>query len=226
MTRAPFLGWTGDVPLGSLLDRATGLPCVIDNDLLALTRAEHWFGAANDTNHFAVITIGPGVGFGLVVHDRVVETPDAGIGLIGHYPLDPLGPMCGEGHHGCAVMLTMSSICRRASIALGRTLTYPEFLQLAAAGNPAAVAIAQQVGSGLGRLIAAAANLTMARRIILTGEGMGVAEIVREHIDRRIRRDRDPLAHDLDIEIQPSDFTENARGAAVMAIQTHVLGLG
>lgn len=55
---------------------------------------------------------------------------------------------------------------------------------------------------------------------------MGVAHIVREHINRGIRRDRAPLASDLDLEIQPSDFTQNARGAAVMAIQSHVLGLG
>lgn len=42
VTCAQFLGWRDDVALGSLLDEATGLPTVIDNDLLSLTRAQHW----------------------------------------------------------------------------------------------------------------------------------------------------------------------------------------
>lgn len=64
----------------------------------------------------------------------------------------------------------------------------------------------------------------MAHRIILTGEGVGLVEIVRDRIDEGIRRDRDPHAAEVDIDVQPSDVTEWARGAAVIAIQTHVLG--
>jgi predicted NBD/HSP70 family sugar kinase len=225
VTRAPFLGWTDDVPLGPLVDSATGLPTVVDNDLQALTRAQHWFGAGQDSEHFAVLTIGAGVGCGLVIHDQVVESADAGIGLVGHYPLDPLGPLCVDGHRGCAnAMLTTVSLCARTSAAVHRDVTYDEFLALTAGGHPAAVTIATDAGLALGRLIAAVANITMTQRIILTGEGIGLVEIIREHVDRSIDRDRDPAATRLDLVVQPSDFTEWARGAAVIAIQTHVLG--
>lgn len=225
VTRAPFLGWTNEVALGPLVDNATGLATVVGNDIQALTRAEHWFGAGRDSRHFAVLTIGAGVGCGLVIHDQIVESSDAGIGLVGHYPLDPLGPLCFDGHRGCAAaMLTTQSLCAHTSAAVHRNLTYDEFLKLAAGEDPAATTIAHEAGLALGRLIAAVANITMTQRIILTGEGVGLAEIVGEQIGAGIDRDRDPAAAELDVVVQPSDFTEWARGAAVIAIQTHVLG--
>ena len=107
---ARYLGWTA-VPLGETLERELALPVVVDNDVLSLTRAEQWFGTARRCDHFAVITIGEGVGYGLVVHDEVVDRPDAGIGLLGHYPLDPHGPLCPLGHPGCAeAMLTIGGV--------------------------------------------------------------------------------------------------------------------
>ena len=67
--------------------------------------AEQWFGAVRGRPAFAVVTIGAGVGYGLVVHDRVITTPDSGLGLGGHLPLDPNGPLCGDGHRGCSTAM-------------------------------------------------------------------------------------------------------------------------
>jgi predicted NBD/HSP70 family sugar kinase len=93
------------------------------------------------------------------VHDQIVEGVDAGIGLIGHYPLDRAGPLCAEGHRGCAAtMLTTMFVCSRMSVTFGRPVTYDEFLELAAADDPAALTIAREGGVALGRLIAAVAN--------------------------------------------------------------------
>jgi predicted NBD/HSP70 family sugar kinase len=226
VTRAPFLGWTDPVPLAALLEQATGLPTVVDNDVQALTRAEHWFGAARGCDHFALITIGAGVGCGLVVHDAIVETADAGIGLIGHHPLDPLGPLCFVGHQGCGVaMLSIGSIEARSSVALQRPVSYEECLDLAIAGHPVAVRIVAESGRALGRLVACVANFTMAHKIILTGEGIRLAAVAREAIDVGVHLDRDPLAAPLAIEVQlQSDFTNWSRGAAATAIQSYVLG--
>ncbi len=58
---ASFLGWE-DVPLGRDLEAELGLPVVVDNDLLSFTRAEQWFGSARRCRHFAVVTIGEGLG--------------------------------------------------------------------------------------------------------------------------------------------------------------------
>jgi predicted NBD/HSP70 family sugar kinase len=222
--RAPFLEWTDPVPLASMLEQATGLPTVLANDVLALTRAEHWFGAARGSSHFAVVTIGAGVGLGLVVHDAIVESTDAGLGLVGHYPLDPLGPLCFAGHRGCAsALLTMSSIEARVSVGLQRRVSYDQCLDLAAHGNPVAVVATAESGRALGRLVAAVANLTMARKIVLTGEGVRLAAVASDAVAEGIRLDRDPLADALDIGIQHTGFDEWARGAAATAIQAFVL---
>ncbi|WP_307712146.1 ROK family transcriptional regulator [Streptomyces sp. V4I23] len=225
VTHAPFLGWSEDVPLGSLLADALGLPVTIDNDLLALTRAEHWFGTARGHDRFAVLTIGAGVGYGLVMHDTIVDTPDVGVGLLGHCPLDPMGPLCPSGHRGCATaMLSEPSICAAVSVGLRRPVTYDECLDLAAGGDPVATPVITAAGRALGRLLAAVANFTLVQKIVLTGEGVRLAEVARTAVDEGVRTDRAPSAAPLDVDVRHSDFTHWARGAAATAIQAYVLG--
>jgi predicted NBD/HSP70 family sugar kinase len=222
---APYFHWTHDVLLGKLLEEATGLPVTVDNDLLALTRAEHWFGVANDVDRFAVVTIGTGVGYGLVVHDAIVDDPDAGIGLVGHYPLDPFGPLCDRGHRGCAVaMLTIGSIRGAVAAGLHRPVTYDECLDLGEAGDPVAARVVHDSARALGRLVAAVANLTMARKVIVTGDGVRLAVVAEAAVREGIALDRDPRAAPVRLEVREWDFTEWARGAAVSAIQAYVRG--
>ena len=171
--RAPFLDWT-DVPLGPMLAAATGLPTVIENDVVALTEAEHWFGSGRGLDRFAVLTVGAGVGYGAVVNGATVLSPDSGIGLVGHWPLDESGPLCPQGHRGCAqAMLATPGIVGAIASVLGRSVGYDECLDLAAAGHPAARRVVDDAGRGLGRLIAAVANLTVPQLVILGGEGYG-----------------------------------------------------
>jgi predicted NBD/HSP70 family sugar kinase len=218
--RAPFLGWH-DVALADLLERATGLPVVVDNDLVALTKAEHWFGAGRGRERFALLTIGAGVGHGLVVHDDVVVSPDAGVGLLGHVPLDPMGPRCFLGHRGCATaMLTIPAITSAVSVGLGRQVDYPESLTLAAAGDPVAEPIVRDAGRALGRLVALVSNVTMTNHVVLAGDGIRLAEVARDALTDALSEERDPRADAVELEIQTFGFAEWARGAAASAIQT------
>lgn len=221
---AAFLEWE-DVPLVEMIEQRTGLSTVIENDVIAFTEAEHWFGYGRGLDRFAVITLGAGVGYGLVIHDDIVADDDTGIGLIGHWPLDPYGPLCPAGHRGCArSVLTQAAIVHEVGTALGREVGYDEALTLAAAGEPAARRVVDDAGRGLGRLLAAVANLTMPERIVLGGEGVGLVEVARDAIDQGIAADRDPRARKLDLITTSGDNLEWCRGAAVIAIQTYVLG--
>lgn len=223
VSRAPFLGWDEDVPLRALLEDAVGLPTTVDNDLLALTKAEHWFGAARDKDRFAVITTGIGVGYGLVTHDTIVDSPDSGFGLVGHYPLDPLGPRCEEGHRGCAdAMLSTGPISATVSASLRRLVSYEECLDLALAGDPVAAPVIADSGRALGKLIANVATLTMTTTFVLTGEGIRLAEVAGDALREGIRQHRHPEALPLSLTVQPHDPTHWARGAAVTAIQNYV----
>jgi predicted NBD/HSP70 family sugar kinase len=220
----PYLNWV-DVPFGEILAAHTNVPTVVANDLTSLTEATHWFGAGRNSDRFVLVTIGAGVGYGLVIHNQVVDSPDVTIGLIGHHPLLPDGPACNRGHHGCALsLLTVGAITDQVGGAIGRPVGYDEALDLAAKGDPAAREVIARAGRALGKLIAAAANFTMPELIVLGGEGVRLAEVAHDDLLAALHADRHPSAAELPMVLQPADFSEWARGAAVVAIQTFVLG--
>jgi predicted NBD/HSP70 family sugar kinase len=219
-----FLDWT-DVPFQQLVAARSGTQVVVANDVTAVTEAIHWFGAGRGVSRFCLITIGAGVGYGLVVHDKLVDTTDTGLGLIGHFLLDPEGPLCPLGHRGCAeAMLTTAAITSQISAALGRPVEYDECLDLAKNGEPEALRVVATSGRALGRLIAAATNFTMPELVVLAGEGVQLAAVAHEDVLAGLRADRDPAALVPTLLLEDPTFTQWARGAAVIAIQTFVLG--
>jgi predicted NBD/HSP70 family sugar kinase len=221
---APYLNWV-DVPFGDLLSAHTSVPIVIANDLTSLVEATHWFGAGRNAHRFVLLTIGAGVGYGLVAHNRVVDSPDVTLGLVSHHPLLPDGPRCNRGHRGCALgLLTVSAITSQVGAAIGREVGYDEALDLAAKGDPAAREIVDRAGRALGKLIAASANFTMPELVVLGGEGVRLAEVAHDELLAGLHADRHPSAAEVPMVLQPADFSEWARGAAVVAIQTFVLG--
>jgi len=220
VVRAPFLDWH-DVDLGAAIEERFGKPATVENDVVALTAAEQWFGHARGIDNFSVVTIGAGVGYGLVVHGRQVISSDTGLGLGGHFPLDPTGPLCADGHRGCSsAMLSIPSMCASAGIGLGRVVDYDELLALAADGNAVARQVVDTSGRALGRLIAASANLAMVDTVVVSGEGIGLLAVAEASVRGAMQADRDPDALPVDIRQTGSDFTAWARGAAAVAIQS------
>jgi predicted NBD/HSP70 family sugar kinase len=196
----------------------------VANDLYSLMEAERWFGEGREVRQFAVLTIGASVGGGLVVHDEVVTGPDADIGLLGHYPIDPLGPACPDGHRGCAhSLMSIEAVEAQAALALGRHVRYGEVLDLCVAGEPAAKRIVGTAARALGTLIAAVANIALPDRVVLTGEGIRLAQVGWDRIVDGIRAGRSPQASPVDVRVLPDDPHLWARGAASVAIQRTVL---
>jgi predicted NBD/HSP70 family sugar kinase len=219
VTRAPFLGWR-DVDLASALEAILGIPVLVENDVAALAAAEQWFGAGRNTGSFAVLTVGVGVGYGLVVNDQVIRTPNSGLGLGGHVSLDSDGPECEDGHPGCSnAMLTESGIETEVGRMLGRVVGYPEVLALAGAGDPSALTVLRASGRALGRLIALISNLAMVDTVVLSGEGMGLWHVVSQEIITTARSGRGQEATPLQISVDDGGTSSWARGAAAVAIQ-------
>jgi predicted NBD/HSP70 family sugar kinase len=217
--RAPFLGWR-DVLLAEAVEAQLAVPVIVENDVVAPASAEHWFGLGRGFSNFAVLTVGAGVGYGLVMHDQVVSTAQAGLGLGGHFPLDASGPLCFLGRRGCSTaMLTIPSIRAQVNVALGVSVSYADVLDLARNGNPVALAVLRAAGTSLGRLIAAVANLAMVQRVVLAGEGLGFLQIVRAEMEAAILADRDPAAADVAVLLDASGFISWAQGTAAVAIQ-------
>ena len=222
---SPFLHWR-DVPLGELVEERTGLPVVVENDVAALVEAETWFGAGRGLDRFVVLTIGAGIGYGLVLGGRRVPYAEEDRGFGRHWIIDPNGPLTPDGNRGSAVsLLAIPNIRYQVQAATGRDHTYEEILALAAAGDPVPARVIDEAGRALGVLVAQIANFAMPQKIMLAGEGVGLMDVAGKTVEDTIRAHRHPLATPVDLETRVSDFHDWARGAAVLAIQVLVLGV-
>ncbi|MFD1150292.1 ROK family transcriptional regulator [Saccharothrix hoggarensis] len=216
VAQAEFLGWE-DVPLVARVAEATGVPTSADNDVQALTSAEQWFGAGAGLTSMALITVGAGVGCGLVVGGRLVEGSHGLPPRVAHILVDPSGPECGYGHRGCASSYLMTHVMLRG---LDGPPTYEEAVERALAGDPDAKRVFDDAGYALGVLIGTVANLVDPQKVLLTGDGLPLYEVsaarVRDGIEATFEADTALI----DLDVRPFDFSEWARSAAALAIRT------
>lgn len=98
---APNLPWRGIVPLAELFNWKFKVPVKITNDANAAALGEMIFGAAKNIKHFIFVTLGTGVGSGIVVDGKLVYGHDGFAGEIGHVIIEPAGRLCGCGRKGC-----------------------------------------------------------------------------------------------------------------------------
>ncbi|MDX3456485.1 ROK family transcriptional regulator [Streptomyces sp. ME02-8801-2C] len=220
---SPFLGWR-DVPLAELAATVTGLPVTVDNDVRALTVAEQWFGAGVGLSDFAVVTVGAGVGCGLVVHGRVVAGTYAVAGEIGHVVVDPAGPPCHCGKRGCLQAFAGDAeIVARVREITGTSITdSAEAVALAHAGHPGVREVYARAGAAIGRGIATVANLLGPERVIISGEGLAAYDLFAEQIRDAFTEAAFGSAAHCELLTRPLPFEEWARGAAATAIRAFV----
>ena len=211
---SPFLNWR-NVPLADLVTSATGLPTLIENDVRALTVAEHWFGAGVGVSSFALVTAGTGIGCGLVVNDVLLPA-----GELGHVAIDVDGPECYCGGRGCVEALAADRVVLAGcSAVVGRPLTMPEAIELGRSGDPAVHAVFERAGRALGLALAAVANLVGPERIVLTGEAVGGYDLYADQIRQALAAQAFGAAAACELVVRPLPFDEWARGAAVVGIQ-------
>ncbi|MEV6166793.1 ROK family transcriptional regulator [Streptomyces sp. NPDC051954] len=220
---SPFLEWR-DVPLAELAAMTTGLPVTVDNDVRALTVAEQWFGAGAGLSDFAVVTVGAGIGCGLVVHGRVVAGAHGVAGEIGHVTVDPTGPLCHCGNRGCVEAIAGdAAIVRQVREATGiEVADTAEAVALAHRGVPGAREVFARAGAAIGRGIATVANLLGPERVIISGEGLMAYDLFAEQIRDTFTAAAFGSADQCDVQTRPLAFEQWARGAAATAIQSFI----
>ena len=100
---AANLIWEGVVPIGKLFEDALGIPCRVTNDANAAAMGEMTYGVARGMKNFIMITLGTGVGSGIVVDGKIVYGSNGFAGELGHFCVDhtPEGRACGCGRKGC-----------------------------------------------------------------------------------------------------------------------------
>jgi glucokinase-like ROK family protein len=225
---SPILKWR-NVPLRDLLEARLGISVYIDNDVNTLTMAEKLFGAGQGVDDFLTITVGRGVGMGIVVNGQFYRGTRGGGGEFGHTVIDPEGPLCGCGKRGCLeayvsdpaiVRMTREAIQRGELSIAPEELSVEGVVALAREGNGVAHRIFDQAGRVLGMGIANLINVFNPRLIIISGEGVRAGEFLfgpmREAMRRYAFAD---LAEDTEIIVQEWGDDAWARGAASLVLQ-------
>ena len=105
-------GWE-DVPLGQMLENKSGMPCTLENDANAAALGEYWRGAGRGTNVMVQLTLGTGIGGGVVLGGRTLVGNDGMGSELGHMTLEPDGPTCGCGRQGCMEALASATAVAR-----------------------------------------------------------------------------------------------------------------
>lgn len=146
--QAANLNWGAVVHLRQAIQLRFGVPVALTNDANAAALGEMLFGAARGMKHFLVVTLGTGLGSGIVVNGDVLYGSDGFAGELGHSIIEPNGRMCGCGRRGCLETYASASGIRRTIFQLFAERTEPSALRDVSfnAMTAAAISAAAQTG--------------------------------------------------------------------------------
>jgi glucokinase len=201
--QAPNLRWR-DVPIRDLLQERIGLPVVVDNDANCAALGEWWEGAGRGSRFFVAVTLGTGIGGGILDDGRVLRGASGAAGEIGHLSIDFQGRPCVCGNRGC-----LEAYCAGPAIAArargllatreSSSLTdlsrgYPDRItaamvtEAARGGDALALEVITETGELLGSGIASLVNVLNPDRIVFTGGVAGAGDLLLRPLREEVRR--------------------------------------
>lgn len=184
--------WVG-VPLLDRLRTGLGIPVTLINDARAFTLAEGTMGAGRGAQVVAGITLGTGIGGGILIGGELFHGATGSAGEIAHQTVDPGGPMCGCGNRGCA---EASARADALTSAAGRK-TVRDVYAGYAAGDAACVAAVERAAASLGRALANVITV-IGPEVIVVGGGPATkgGDTVLDPIRRATRSNVTLVPHD------------------------------
>jgi len=191
VTYTPNLKWK-NVPLGGMMREKLGMDAVyVENDANAAAWGEFWAGAGRGAASMVMITLGTGVGGGVIIDGKLLRGIDETAGHIGHIVIDSEGPMCGCGNRGCLeAYASATALVRRALEALRakrsgalaglseKDLSAKRIAQEAARGDALARNLVEETGRYLGVALADVANVLNPELAVIGGGLAGAGELL------------------------------------------------
>ncbi len=225
-----------DVPLRDLLQERFGLPVVIDNDATVACLGEHRFGAGVGAGEMLMLTLGTGIGGGIICRGRPYRGFSGAAAELGHMVIDVHGPRCSG---TCPASGCLESFCSGSAIgaaavaqaqakpdsALGRALAAgeavdgPLLTRLARAGDGDAVALYERIGTLLGVGIANLVNIFNPELVVVGGGVAAAGDLLLEPARRQVARQALRPQRD-EVRIVPARLGEDAGlvGAAALCL--------
>ncbi|UFT97776.1 ROK family glucokinase [Radiobacillus kanasensis] len=178
------IGWKKNFDLGKQLQALSGLPVFVDNDANLAALGENWKGAGNLAENLIAITIGTGVGGGIITNGQVVNGSNGTAGEIGHIMVEADGYACNCGRKGCLETVTSATgMVRQAKEKLkdnpnsllktplekNGDLTTKDIFDAAKEGDAFSISIIERVADVLGLAIANVATIVNPSKIVIGG---------------------------------------------------------
>lgn len=216
------LGWQ-QVPLGATLRRELSLPVLVENNVNALAVAERLYGVGRQHENFLVVTIGSGVGAGIVVDGVVLRGAAGGAGEIGHLPVLEGGPLCTCGNHGCLEALIGEGALVRTAKERGVIGPQSGITALRAAADAedaGATLIFSEAGRMLGRALAGIVHTLDPEIVIVLGEGAAAWKHWSFGFEPAFRSSLIPSRNGVPVAVETWQDESWAQGAAAIVLAT------
>ncbi|HXG93878.1 MAG TPA: ROK family protein [Blastocatellia bacterium] len=230
----PNLPALSDVDLTDEISRAAGLPVAIDNDANAAAYAELQAGAARGKREVFFVTLGTGIGAGLIINGKIYRGAAGFAGEFGHMTIDPEGIECGCGNIGCLETIASgpnivrrtrerlyrdrTSSLSRLAIPRDREFTAEDIAHAAQEGDEMAQVMMERTGMFLGIALAAVINLLNVEMVVLGGGVMDAGDLIlKPTIKETRRRAFPPSFNSCEIVIAKLGPQAGVIGAALLA---------
>ncbi len=183
-------GWK-DIPLRARLEESFPYPVYVENDANAYALGEYWFGAGKGAKSMVCITLGTGVGGGIILDGDIWRGADGMAGEVGHITVNPDGPLCPCGNRGCLERYSSATAVMEMAVSAasgsGKTaiksllrngmLTPEAIANAAKKGDRAAARIYSEAGKYLGIAIAGLIDLLNMECVVIGGGMSGAWEL-------------------------------------------------
>ena len=182
-------GWK-DVPLKKLMEKKLGLDVQLENDVNMITLGEWKYGAGKGLTDVIFMTLGTGVGAGLILNGDIYRGPGFAAGEIGHMPLNEKGPECGCGGWGCFERYVGNKELQRSAAKLfkARDITLEDVYQKAVEGKKKALKFWEMTGERVGNGLVGPVNLLNPQAIVIGGGVSRSFAFLEPAIARTLRR--------------------------------------
>ncbi len=230
LTRPAMNAWTA-YPLAEELQRATGLPVMLENDATASAVGEYWSTSRSGSNCFAALYMGVGIGSGVMVHGDLYRGASSNTGEVGHICVAIDGPICWCGAQGCVEALAgpevMVGQAREAGLPLpgnGQDKDFAALARLALAGDPTARSIIDTSARYVSVAAQSLANIMDLDRIVLTGPAFAQAGSlyvpeIRKRLDNSFFA---RTTHPIEVQISLHAAEAAAIGGAALVLQSEL----
>jgi len=183
-------GWR-DVPLRDRVETATGLPVLLENDANAAAYGEYWRGAGQGCGSMVLLTLGTGVGGGLVLDGDLWRGADGMAGEIGHLTIEPGGRTCRCGNAGCLETYASATgivDSYRELAGIEEVVTSEEVHRRALEGDANARQSYRDAGRSLGIAFATLVNLLNPELIVIGGGVLPAWDLFMPVAEQEMRR--------------------------------------